>query len=53
MTRKNSFHARPVFPVLGILQVYEVFFNSGINTAFVTVKGKMDTSGYSLSVRTL
>ena len=51
MTRKNSFHqARPV---LGIIPVYEVFFSSGINKVFASVKGKMDTSGYSLSVRTL
>ena len=52
MTRKNSFQARPVL-VLGIIRVYEVFFNSGINTVFVTMKGKIDTSGYSLSVQTL
>ena len=46
MTWKNSFQARPVFfPVLGIIRVYEVFFNSGINTVFVTMKGKIDTSG--------
>ena len=33
ITRKNSFQARPVFfPVLGTIRVYEVFFNSGINT---------------------
>ena len=54
MTRKISFQARPVFfPVLGIIRVYEIFFYSGINTVFVTMKGKIDTSGYSSSVQTL